>query len=243
MHPLRTLLVSLCLATAPLSVLAQVGERRTDFAIGGNIGWTLTRVSFTPSVKQSYKSSPSFGFVARYISEKYFTAICGLQAEVNYVNLGWKEVIEDGTGNEYTHDLHYVQVPFLMQMGWGRERRGAKFLFEAGPQFGYRFSSKGNPGGQAPWDPTHRPGGVDYQYGHTPDHAFDYGITAGLGMELTTAIGHFMLDARYYYALSDIFDSSKQGYFARSANNTISVRLAYLFDLHRTSSHTETPDK
>ena len=27
----------------------------------------------------------------------------------------------------------FIEMPVLMQMGWGRERRGFKFIFEAGP--------------------------------------------------------------------------------------------------------------
>ena len=75
-----------------------------------------------------------FGFSSRYVCEKYFTTICAVALEVQYNNLGWKEVIEDGSENTYKRDWHFIEMPILMQMGWGRERRGFKFIFEAGPQ-------------------------------------------------------------------------------------------------------------
>lgn len=215
------------------SANAQVGERRTDLAVGGSAGWLLTRVDFTPRIKQDYKQSPTFGLTARYVSEKYFSSICAVQMELNYAGMGWKERIEDGSLNEYSHSLRYVQMPLLMQMGWGRERRGMKFLFEAGPQLGYCLGTSETRGGEA-WDPSNRPNHVTHQYDHDIDRKFDYGITAGLGVEISTAAGHFLLEGRYYYGLSDTYDSSKKGYFSRSANSAIVVKLNYLFDLHTT---------
>lgn len=230
----RKLLLLLMLCTT-LVAQAQVGERRNDFAIGGNGGITMNRVSFVPTIKQDWKASPTFGFSARYICEKYFTCICGVQIEVNYANMGWKELIEDGTGNTYSHDIHYVQVPMLMQLGWGRERKGAKFVFEAGPQLGYAIGTARHKGGGA-WDQSHRPNNVTHQYDNDIDRRFDYGIAAGLGMELSTAVGHFLLEGRYYYGLGDIYDNSKKGYFSRSAHGAIMVKLNYLFDIVRTKN-------
>ena len=84
------ILISLFTFLFSLSVSAQVGERRTDLSVGGNAGFLLSRIDFTPSIKQNWKPAPTFGFTARYICEKYFTAICGVQLEVNYANMGWK---------------------------------------------------------------------------------------------------------------------------------------------------------
>ena len=229
---LTTLLLFMTLTTA---AEAQVGERRNDFAIGGNAGFTMNRISFVPTIKQDWKFAPTVGFTARYICEKYFTCICGVQMEVNYANMGWKEVIEDGSGNTFSCDIHYVQIPFLMQLGWGRERRGAKFIFEAGPQLGVNIGTTQHRGGGT-WDSSNRPNHVTHQYYHKIDNRFDYGIAAGLGMELSTAVGHFMLEGRYYYGLGDIFDNSKKGYFGRSAHGAVMVKLNYLFDLVRTKN-------
>lgn len=223
-------------AASCLTATAQVGERRVDFAVGGNVGYTMNTMNFVPTIKQSSKTATSFGFSARYICEKYFTAICGVQLELNYANLGWKEVIEDGTENQYTHDLHYVQLPMLMQMGWGRERRGLKFVFEAGPQLGYCFGTSETRGGKSPWNPSNRPNNVTHQYDNDIDRKFDYGITIGAGLEFSSAIGHFIVDARYYYGLADTYDNSKKGFFDRSANQTIAFRLNYLFDIHKTQN-------
>ena len=230
------ILLSLLAFLFSLSASAQVGERRTDLSVGGSAGFLLSRIDFTPSIKQNWKPAPTFGFTARYICEKYFTAICGVQLEVNYANMGWKELIEDGSLNEYQHDIHYVQVPMLMQMGWGRERRGFKFVFEAGPQLGYAIGTSEKKGGAGAWDISKRPNNVVYQYSHDIDNKFEYGIVAGMGLEFSSLIGHFILDGRYYFGLSDTYDSSKKGKFPRSANQAIVVKLNYLFDLHKTKN-------
>lgn len=215
------------------TVEAQVGSPRHDFAIGGSAGMTMTRMDMTPTIKQEYKAAPTFGFTTRFIGEKYFTSICGVQLEVNFANLGWKEQIEDGSGNTYSRDLTYVQVPMLMQMGWGYEHRGGKFLFEAGPQIGFNLGSTEHMGGNT-WDVSNRPNNVTEQYGLDVDHRIDYGIVGGLGFELTTSLGHFIVDARYYFGLGDVFDNSKSGYFSRSAHQTISAKLTYLVDIIKT---------
>jgi len=218
-----------------MAVSAQVGEHRNDFSIGATAGWNMNRKNFVPNIKQTYLQSPIIGVAARYICEKYFTCIAGVQAEVMYSNMGWKEVIEDGSNNTYSRHLHYIELPILMQMGWGREVRGLKFVFMAGPQFGFLLGNTEYRGGGT-WDVTKRPQGVVYQYDHDPDRKIDYGIAAGLGVELSTGIGHFILEGRYYYGLGDAYDNSKRGYFSRSANQAIQAKLTYLFDVIKTKN-------
>lgn len=212
---------------------AQVGEHRCDLSIGFTGGYTMNTMDFVPKIKQTQKGSPMIGFSSRYVCEKYFTTICAVELELLYNNLGWKEVIEDGSENTYKRDWHFLEMPILMQMGWGRERRGLKFLFEAGPQVGLYLSGKEHRGGAA-WDTSKRPNGVVYQYAKDPDRKIDYGIAAGLGLEFSSPIGHILLQGRYYYGLGDMYDNSKRGKFGRSANQTILVKMTYLFDLVRT---------
>ena len=76
------------------------------------------------------------------------------------------------------------------------------------------------------------------QYGKSVENRFEYGITGGGGLELSTAIGHFQLEGRYYFGLSDIWANSKKDPFGRSANGAIYVRLSYLMDLIRTKDDT-----
>lgn len=228
----------LLLISSTAMVHAQVGAHRQDFSVGISGGYTLNKMSFSPTIKQYYKGGPEFGFTARYICEKYFNSICGIQLEANYQDLGWKEMIDNNEGrgilnNKYTRNLRFIEIPFLMQMGWGRERKGLKFLFEAGPYLNYYLGQSEQKSGE-PWDESYRPNGVVYQYSHDIDNKIAYGIKAGIGGEWSSSFGHIMLEARYCYGLGDLYDNSKKGYFGRSANTTIEVRLTYLFDIIKT---------
>jgi hypothetical protein len=68
------------------------------------------------------------------------------------------------------------------------------------------------------------------------ENKFDYGITAGLGCEFHTKLGHFMIDGRYYFGLSDVFNNGKKDLFARSAHGTIIAKVTYLFDVNNRKS-------
>ena len=161
------ILLLMAFLAASLAV-AQVGEHRNDFSVGFMGGYTMNKMDFVPKIKQSMKGSPMVGFAARYVCEKYFTTICAVEMELQYNNLGWEEVIEDGSMNTYKRDWQFIEMPILMQLGWGRERRGLKFLFEAGPQVGLYLGGTEHRGGGT-WDPSNRPNGVVYQYGKDPD--------------------------------------------------------------------------
>ena len=78
-----------------------------------------------------------------------------------------------------------------------------------------------------------RANGVVAQYGKSIENRLDYGIVAGLGGEFTTKVGHFIVDARYYYGLSDLFHNAKKDPFSKSANNTLMLKFTYLMDFPR----------
>ena len=73
--------------------------------------------------------------------------------------------------------------------------------------------------------------GIVEQHEKRIENRFDYGITGGLGAELRTKAGNFIVEGRYYYGLADFYNSTKKDYFARSAHNTIVAKVTYLFDL------------
>jgi hypothetical protein len=60
----------------------------------------------------------------------------------------------------------------------------------------------------------------------------DYGIAAGLGLEYSVPkVGHFMLTARYYYGLGNIYGSRKRDAFSKSNHGNIVIKATYLIDL------------
>lgn len=230
---LRVLLLLACYSL-PQSMQAQVGDARYDLAIGVNGGGLMNKMSFQPTIKQNWKFGETFGLTFRYTCEKYFSAICAITAEVNYANMGWKELIETSE-DTYVRDMRYVQMPIFARLGWGRERKGGQFFIQVGPQLGYCFSERDSRGGEwTEYTLYLRPNHVCQQYDKSVEKPFEYGIAGGGGMEFSGKFGHILLDARYFFALSDIFRNGKKDDFGRSANGPIMVKMAYLFDLKKT---------
>lgn len=223
------LLALACLSAMP--AMAQLGEERRNLAIGVNGGMNMSKVDFSPSIKQKSLNGMSMGVTARYISEKYFKMICGIQMELNYSQRGWNEKIEDGSGNSYTRTMNYLEIPLLAHLAFGKDAldRGVRFFVNMGPQFGLFLNESEEMSEN--WDPSSRPNGVTQQYGKMVEKKFDYGILGGAGLEVSTGIGHFLLEGRYYYGLSDFYKSTKKDEFGRSGHSYMGVRLTYLFDI------------
>ncbi|MBO6145048.1 MAG: PorT family protein [Prevotella sp.] len=254
---MRKLLLLMLLIPAALH--AQVGEYRTDLAIGVNGGYALSNVSFVPEIPQTLKGGLTGGLTIRYTCEKYFSSICAITAEVNVAQMGWQEkildindqpVINDETGvaEEYSRRITYIQVPLLARLGWGRERKGLQAFFQIGPQLGYYLneSTEANFDLDHPnvWDRASNVSGPDVDghafsnmYHMPVEKKFDYGITGGAGIEFShPKIGHLLLEARYYYGLGNIYGNTKRDYFARSNNSSIIFKMTYLFDIVRTKN-------
>lgn len=247
-HTLFIILLSFIASTAD----AQVGEYRTDFAIGFNGGYTLSNIGFTPSVPQTMLGGLTGGLSMRYTCEKYFKSICAVVAEVNITQTGWKEKIEDMDGNpvyyyddvdqsnplHYERKLTYLQVPIMGRLGWGRERKGFQAFIQAGPQFGVLLGESTNTNINLGYGTaTQRASNVVAQDTMAVERKFDYGIAAGAGIELSMRRGgHIILEGRYYYGLGNIFGNSKSDNFGKSNFGQIVIKLTYLFDLIRTKN-------
>ena len=259
----------LLLITCHLSLItstAQVGEYRTDLAVGVNGGMSMSNVAFMPKVPQGWLNGPTFGLSARYTCEKYFKSICAVVAEVNYTQMGWKEDILDMNDQpvslhtdpsqtlSYARKINYLQVPLLARLGWGRERNGMQFFIQLGPQVGFYMSDEAdtnfdirNPA----FDPKIENGyyGKEYQYADkrashvvaqdtmAVENKVDYGIAVGAGLEFSSRhLGHFIVEGRYYYGLGNIYGNTKRDYFGRSNFGNIVVKFTYLFDILRTKN-------
>lgn len=238
---------------ASLTASAQIGEHRSDFAIGFNGGYILSKVGFEPEVQQKQHGGITFGFSARYTCEKYFKTICSIMAEVNYAQVGWKENILDkdnmpviitstGEAMAYSRTINYVQVPIFAHLAWGREMRGLNIYVNAGPQFGFYLSDKADTN----FDATNMPATDNERVSNTVaqntmpvENKIDYGIALGLGAEYSIPrVGHILAEGRYYYGLGNIYGSSKRDFFGKSNYGQIVLKVSYLFDIARTKGVT-----
>ena len=228
----RLILPLLCILLGTAS-FAQVGELRSNLAVGFNGGYNLSKVDFSPTIKQNLHPGLTGGLTLRYTTEKYFSLICAAQLEVNFAQRGWDEMIDDGSNNTYSRTTNYVEIPFLAHIGWGKEERGLQFFINAGPQIGFFLSDSEHYGftEEYPWDISKRPNNIIEQYGRKIENTLEYGIAGGAGLELKTGIGNFIIEGRYFFGLSDMFGNSKADPFGRSANTTITAKISYLIDI------------
>ena len=246
---MRKFLFVFFLSIISFAAKAQVGEYRTDFAVGVNGGYVLSNIGFQPDVPQSMLGGMTMGVTLRYTCEKYFKSICAIVAEVNLVQTGWKEKIQ-GLENQplyyegstealhYQRKMTYLQIPLFARLGWGRERKGIQGFFQVGPQLGIFLSESTTTNLVDDKEPTEqRSSNIVKQESMPVERKFDYGIAGGAGIEFSVPkVGHFMLEGRYYYGLGNIYGNSKSDYFGKSNFGQIVIKATYLFDIVKTKN-------
>lgn len=225
---MRRILLLLTAITGILSVNAQT-HYIPHVWVGGHAGVTMSEMSFSPSVRQSMTQGMTAGASFRYAEERHV----GLIAEFNVSQRGWKEDFEEAPFS-YSRKLTYLEVPILTHIFFGSSK--FKGFVNLGPVVGYMVGDNIS---------------ADFDYAH-PDQVpgfpianrsteqmsmdiknkFDYGITAGAGCEFVIKRRHaFMLEARYYFGLGNIYPSSKKDTFSASRGTSILVTLGYMFRL------------
>lgn len=215
-----------------IAVSGQDKQFKPEWNVGIGFGPTFSSISFeTGSYIQGLptKSKQQFsgGIAIRYLSEKNL----GLIAELNYSQQGWEQDFPEEPQYSHSHKLNYIELPILTHIYFGNKVR---FVFNLGPKLSFLLSdseeinkaladylASGN-------FPESRP---SYQYYHMAERKIDYGLMAGMGIEIRTGVGNFMLEGRYTFGLGDIYNNSKADYFTRSANRVISAKLTYYVKL------------
>ena len=165
--------------------------------------------SFSPTVPQKMLTGMILGATFRYIEERHF----GVIAEINLEQRGWNEDFKEAP-YEYSRTLTYIQIPLLTHIYFG----STKFhgFFNAGPEFAYMLSESTSDN----FDINNFMGRED----------FDYGISAGLGMEYFIKRNHSLtLEGRFYFGLGNMFGSSKKDVFAASRGMSVQITLGYNF--------------
>lgn len=196
--------------------------------IGVHGGMSMSRQSFYPSIKEGMLNGAQFGFSFRYAEERHV----GLLAELNIEQRGWKEDFEDAPF-EFQRRLTYIELPIMTHIFFGS--RTVKGFFNLGPEVGYMISDKAS----ANFPYTSLPDVKDFPANRRYEQMqlkvssrFDYGITAGAGVEFVIRRRHSItLEGRYYYGLGNIFPSARKDTFSASRGSSIQITLGYLFRL------------
>ena len=217
----------------PVTLIAQTDDSfQPEWAYGLNAGVTLSTTSFNPTIPQSSYLQYIGGVTGRYISERHW----GLQLELNYSQRGWNEYHPDDPSLQYSRQLNYLEFPLCSHLYFDMGKR-FRLFFIAGPQLGFLLSENESSGRLSETEEERQLYGKkrplteeerSLHHDMTVERKLDWGICGGGGLELRTGIGSFLLEGRYYFGLSDIFNNSKADYFAASANKITCIKLSYL---------------
>ena len=197
-----------------------------NFSVGAKGGLSLSKVNFQSSVPQTFVGGMVIGASVRYIDEKHF----GLIGEINLEQRGWKEDFNPLEGYNFKRQFTYIQIPLLTHIYFGSDK--VRFFFNAGPEIGFMIGDKTS----SNFDYAKADEIEDFQNSYRKteqftlpvNRKFDYGISAGLGMELNMAPRHALnLEGRFYYGLNDIFSNHKGDPFQGSSSMSIMVTLGY----------------
>lgn len=241
----RSVLI-LVIAISCLQSKAQ-SEFKRELNIGIGAGPTFSSLSLVPMNTNSSvdtKNTMQFhgGLSVRYITEKHF----GLIGEINYAQMGWEGKFEEpiirpeGSEGEFSpehkHTLNYLEIPLLTHIYFGSDK--TRFFVNLGPKIAFLLGDKEVLNddlkdwiGQDPFVTDAYPSFAHYN--KEPENKIDYGITAGLGIELRTKVGYFTLEGRYYMGFGDIYKNQKGEAFSRSANREMSARLTYYINIFK----------
>lgn len=209
------------------TVAACAGDfEKNNLSLGFKGGMSLSRVNFQSSVPQKMLGGIVIGASVRYIEENHF----GLIGEINFEQRGWNENFAPLEGYSFKRKFSYIQIPLLSHIYFGSDR--ARFFINAGPEIGLMISDN-------------RSSNFDYnnassieeiassfhqtdQYILPVKRKFDYGISAGLGVELNINKKNAInLEGRFYYGLNDVFSNRKSDPFQGSSGMSIMVTLGY----------------
>ena len=197
-----------------------------NISVGAKGGMSLSRINFQPSVSQKLIGGMVLGATVRYIQENHF----GLIAELNLEQRGWKENFKPLEGYDFSRQFTYLQLPLLTHIYFGSDK--ARFFFNAGPEIGFMIGEKTSSNFDYKQPESIEELANSYrkleQFILPVHRKFDYGISAGLGMEVTIATKHSInLEGRFYYGLNDVFKNHKTDPFQGSSSMSIMVTLGY----------------
>lgn len=197
-----------------------------NISVGAKGGMSLSRINFQSSVPQKMVGGMVIGASVRYIEENHF----GLIGEINLEQRGWKEDFKPLEGYSFSRQFTYLQVPLLTHIFFGSDK--VRFFFNAGPEIGIMIGEKTS----SNFDYEHAFDIEELansyrkleQFTEPVERRFDYGISAGLGMEVNVNPKHAInLEGRFYYGLNDVFSNRKSDPFQGSSSMSIMVTLGY----------------
>jgi hypothetical protein len=162
--------------------------RRLQLGVVGGI--MEHEVDFTPNARVDPIRGNQYGVALRYFDKQ----LVGFQAELTYVEAGWQEKVTE-EDLIYERRTTYAELQLLTQFSVGRG--AVQPMLQAGPYLSVPLSEEEDlPAG---FTPTER----DY-YGRELDFRLNYGLRAGLGLNIELGGLTLQLEGRYLQGFSNL---------------------------------------
>jgi opacity protein-like surface antigen len=177
---------------------------------GVKLGGTLSKL-YAESDGETESSDPKIGFKIGGLLEYSFSPSFALQPELLYVGNGGKYKDDDA---DVSFNFHNLQLPINLKYKVGTDN--LKFYATAGPYLGYIVAAKLKSGSVS----------VDLFDEEleeaVPLKRLDYGIGAGLGIEISSK---YIVGVGYKYGLANLADVDE----GSMKTGTFSLSIGYLF--------------
>ncbi|MCG8320201.1 MAG: PorT family protein [Cytophagales bacterium] len=170
--------------------------------------------AFDTEIVQEQTRGDITGFMFRFLQDKH----AGLQFEVNLIDKGWTQVLENF---KYKTELKYLNVyaQTIILIG----KRKFRPLLIAGPYLSYLYDS------ESPEIPDDQTENIPFVYDNATDNEWDFGLGGGGGFSLKTAIGNFQVVGKFSLGLSNIIDKQQVTEPEFSRNQTVEISLSYAY--------------
>lgn len=169
-------------------------------------GITLSNINFDQDLagqKSKLGYVAGLGLNFPITADNFFS----IQPELLYIQQGTR-----ATGGDL--DLNYVQLPLLLKINFGME--DFPIYVNAGPSFGYLLNSPLNFG----------------DINLTDRNRLDIGLQFGGGLGIKAGPGNVLLDARYGFGLTDLYNQDNvPDSQNKSKNNVFQFTLGYAIPL------------
>ena len=212
-----------------------------QLTLGPKFGANFSRINMDPEEIQPDDNSFKFGYQGGWVFNWAITDGFAIQQEVLFTQKGNKieNNIIDTVASEIYHTeyeealtLNYIDLPLMFRFSFG-DPMDKQFFFNVGPRLGFLV------GGNTAWNSNTKKTQPDDGYKHesqgqTPvdesiyDHS-EFGVDIGIGYDINTGPGHFVIDLRYMMGVSDILLEGAQTQAHIMKNQTMALSAIFLF--------------
>lgn len=221
--------IILLLCFFPCLLMAQKSNFRPNIGIGVHGGYSFADVYFSPSLRTSALQDFSGGVFINYNPER----VLGIQAEVNKVIRGWKEITD--TNYYYSRSLNTIEIPLLTHLTIGQ--KFFRLTIDFGPYISFYQSQSEDYllpaaiGDSANYDFLSEYSTIQYS-GQGPQSNFDYGFTGGLGFGIKILGGDIQFRFRYSQGMKQIFERYPEGTYSFSQTTTFYAGFSYTYFIY-----------